>query len=74
MIPAGDRLIVEMPGGGGYGDPLSRDPDAVARDVRLGFVSIDAAQQEYGVVLDAAAQVDVAATESLRRDRAGAVA
>ncbi|MDA0664990.1 MAG: hydantoinase B/oxoprolinase family protein [Proteobacteria bacterium] len=74
VIPAGDRLIVEMPGGGGYGDPLSRDPDAVARDVRLGFVSIDAAQQEYGVVLDAAAQVDVAATESLRRDRAGAVA
>ena len=33
-IPTGDRLIIEMPGGGGYGDPMSRDPAVVADDVR----------------------------------------
>ena len=43
----------------------------LARDVRLGFVSIEAAERDYGVVLDAAAGVDTAATESRRRDAIG---
>ena len=56
------------PGGGGYGDPLKRDPAAVLRDVRDGLVSPEAARREYGVALakDLAA-VDIAATRALRR-------
>jgi len=48
MVPAGDRLILEMPGGGGLGDPGARDPAARARDVRDGLVTADAAAREYG--------------------------
>jgi N-methylhydantoinase B len=46
-VPAGARLIVETPGGGGIGDPAAREREAVDRDVRLGFVSADAAQKTY---------------------------
>ena len=38
-----------MPGGGGMGSPRGRDPDAVRRDVRLGYVSREAALRDYGV-------------------------
>ena len=46
-IPDGDRLILELPGGGGMGDPASRDPALVARDVRDGLVSAEAARALY---------------------------
>ena len=52
-IPAGDVLIWQSPGGAGHGDPRDRDPQAVARDVRQGLVSRDAAEALYGVVVDA---------------------
>ena len=55
-----------MPGGGGYGDPMSRDPAVVADDVRLGLVSAAAAQQKYGVVLTDSGAVDEIATVALR--------
>lgn len=48
VIPEGERLIIEMPGGGGLGDPAERDPGAVARDVRRGLVSPRAARRDYG--------------------------
>jgi N-methylhydantoinase B len=48
VVPPGDRLIVEMPGGGGMGAPAERDPEAVARDVRLGYLSAEAAKRDYG--------------------------
>jgi len=50
-IPAGDRLVLEMPGGGGLGDALARAPEAVARDVRNGLVSRAAALADYGVIV-----------------------
>jgi N-methylhydantoinase B len=48
----GDTVTHYTPGGGGYGDPLQRDPAAVARDVRAGLVSREAAERDYGVRLD----------------------
>jgi N-methylhydantoinase B len=46
-IPAGERLVVEMPGGGGFGDPRKRDRARVERDVRLGLVSEEQANAMY---------------------------
>jgi N-methylhydantoinase B len=48
VIPAGDRVIIDMPGGGGMGPPAERDPSSVARDVRLGYLSPEAAGRDYG--------------------------
>lgn len=47
VIPAGRRLIVDTPGGGGIGDPASRDSQALAQDVRAGFVSAAAEKAVY---------------------------
>ena len=44
----GDRIRLETPGGGGYGDPAARDPSAVRRDIELGFVSEAAARHHFG--------------------------
>ena len=41
LVPAGRRLIMELPGGGGFGDPADRDPDAVANDIAQGYVTED---------------------------------
>jgi N-methylhydantoinase B len=54
-------------GGGGYGDPLDRQPSLVARDVENGLVTPQWARQAYGVVLDADGRVDDAATAETRR-------
>jgi N-methylhydantoinase B len=48
-IPPGERLRLELPGGGGFGDPRERDPEKVRADVRDGFVSPEAAEKAYGV-------------------------
>jgi N-methylhydantoinase B len=68
----GERVLMWSGGGGGFGDPLERDPDAVARDVIAGLVSVARAHDLYGVVL-ADGAVDEAATarrrEALRAGR-----
>ncbi len=51
IIPDGDRLILELPGGGGMGDPAARDPALVARDVQDGLVSEAVAQEVYPAAL-----------------------
>ncbi len=51
-VPAGDRLILEMPGGGGLGDPRERSDESIAEDVAQGFVSAEAAREDYGVELE----------------------
>ncbi len=66
IIPAGDRLYVEMPGGGGFGDPLERDPKAVLKDVVNGYVSAQKAKELYRVVVTPDHTVDEAATQALR--------
>ena len=65
-VPVGDRLLVRMPGGGGYGDPHKRAAVKVAEDVALGLVSVDAARNLYGVALTADFVVDEAETAKLR--------
>ena len=65
-IPANDRLIVSMPGGGGYGDPHKRPAAKVAEDVALGLVSEKAARELYGVALTKDGAVDEAETARLR--------
>ncbi|RNL62504.1 hydantoinase B/oxoprolinase family protein [Nocardioides marmoriginsengisoli] len=62
----GERLLARTSGGGGYGRPTRRDPAAVVHDVREGWISRDRAAAVYGVVLDDALQIDVAATERRR--------
>ena len=56
-------------GGGGFGDPMERDPKLVAEDVREGYVSPAVAQTVYGVVLTAAGDVYVVATKSRREGK-----
>jgi N-methylhydantoinase B len=48
VVPPGERLVIEMPGGGGMGPAAERDPNSVRRDVRLGYLSPQAAERDYG--------------------------
>ncbi|MBY5987416.1 hydantoinase B/oxoprolinase family protein [Roseovarius atlanticus] len=59
----GDRVRVKTPGGGGYGDPMQRDPGLVAEDVRLGRYSVEEAERLFGVVIEAGAVDRVATTQ-----------
>jgi N-methylhydantoinase B len=61
-----DVLTILMPGGGGLGDPLRRDPQRVAEDVRLGLVSAEAARRDCAVVLHDDGSVDAEATRVAR--------
>lgn len=66
----GDVLTMGAAGGGGFGDPLTREPEAVLKDVIDGYVSIDAARRHYGVAIEADTwQIDVSATQALRDNR-----
>jgi N-methylhydantoinase B len=65
-VPKGRRVRIESPGGGGFGDPLTRSPDLVQRDVRLGFVSREMARARYGVEINEQGAVDADTTRRLR--------
>jgi len=65
--PPGEVLFAQSGGGGGWGDPLERDPALVLRDVLDEYVSVDGARRDYGVVIDpVSATVDEEATARLR--------
>lgn len=69
-----DIQYVRFMGGGGYGDPIDRDPQAVVQDVALGLVSRKAAREIYGVVVDTRGRLGTAATTNRRRAiRAGRI-
>jgi N-methylhydantoinase B len=72
VIGEGDVYEHRMAGGGGFGDPLAREPARVAADVADGKVSVAAARERYGVVVSEDGVVDDGATESLRTERSGA--
>ena len=66
-LPAGCRVRMLTGGGGGYGSPFEREPEQVRLDVLSGFVSMQAARDDYGVVLDPLTmQIDAAATRDAR--------
>ncbi len=65
-VVRGDRLEFCTAGAGGLGDPVTREPERVATDVRAGLVTVAAAREHYGVVVSAAGEVDAAATGAAR--------
>ena len=65
-IRRGQRVRLETPGGGGFGDPVAREPERVARDVRLGYVSRQRALGDYKVVLRDDLSLDADATAAAR--------
>ena len=68
-VGKGDILIYRTAGGGGWRDPLDRPVETIWKDVRNGLVSIEKAQNDYGVILDAAdLAIDSEATENLRNE------
>jgi N-methylhydantoinase B len=82
-LKSGARVRLDPPGGGGYGDPFTRNPDLVLRDVVFGYVTIVGAARDYGVAVDYIGRpdalvrmptdyrIDAAATSSLRAARRG---
>ena len=62
------KVTLRLPGGGGFYSPLERDPELVRQDVRDGYVSVEAARAEYGVVLDAEDEIDWPHTRRLRAE------
>jgi N-methylhydantoinase B len=68
-VHVGDVIELREMGGPGYGNPLERDVELVARDLRDGYLSIGKAAEVYGVVVDANGRVDHKATAALRENR-----
>jgi N-methylhydantoinase B len=69
-VPADSQVIIRTGSGGGWGDPLERDPALVLADVEAGLVSLDGALRDYGVVIDLAGQcVNTDATQNVRAEK-----
>jgi len=67
-LPEDTVVTLEMPGGGGFGSPMLRDPVQVLDDVRNGYVSPESARDDYGVVIDTELwEIDEPETKVLRR-------
>ncbi len=67
QLKPGDVVIIDAAGGGGYGDPLERDPEMVERDVLEGYVTLERAREDYGVIIDPETlKVNWEATQNLR--------
>jgi N-methylhydantoinase B len=66
-VPGGDFIRLELPGGGGIGDPRTRDPELVVANVRDGLISAVAARRDYRVAVKADGNLDAAETARLRR-------
>jgi N-methylhydantoinase B len=66
VIHQNDVFVMESAGGGGYGDPLSRELDAVVQDVHYGYVSGERARSDYGVIIDEHGALDRQESSRLR--------
>jgi N-methylhydantoinase B len=65
-IRRGQKVRLETPGGGGFGDPATREPTRVVRDVELGYISRESARRDYGVVLRDDGSLDAEGTAKAR--------
>ena len=64
---AGEKVSINSGGGGGWGDPLERDPELVRKDVEYGYISLKKAQAEWGVIMNSSnLDLDIEATIQLR--------
>ncbi|MBV6505028.1 MAG: Acetophenone carboxylase delta subunit [Syntrophorhabdaceae bacterium] len=70
QLKSGDVVTIDAPGGGGYGNPSEREPQIVLHDVIEGYVSIEEAKSEYGVVIDPTTfEIDTEKTDRLRKSK-----
>jgi len=68
QVEPGTRIVLRTAGGGGFGDPLERDPQKVQNDVEEDLISVDRAKDEYGVVINTATnKIDNETTALLRK-------
>jgi N-methylhydantoinase B len=71
-VPPRDAICLQLPGGGGFGDPRARDPQRVRDDVLDGLITPEQARRDYGVAIDASGEIDRVETERLKaKSRAG---
>ena len=70
QLKSGDVVTIDAPGGGGYGNPSEREPQIGLHDVIEGYVSIEEAKSEYGVVIDPTTlEIDTEETDRLRKSK-----
>ena len=70
QLKPGDTVMIDAAGGGGHGNPLEREPEAVESDVMEGYVSIQQAREDYGVVIDPKTfTINMEATRKLRSQK-----
>jgi N-methylhydantoinase B len=68
QLKPGDVMTIDAAGGGGCGNPLEREPEMVERDVMEGYVSLERAREDYGVIINSKTmKVDEEATRKLRK-------
>ena len=65
-VPPRDAIQLQLPGGGGFGDPRARDPQRVRDDVLDGLITAEEARRDYGVAIGADGEIDRAETERIR--------
>ena len=71
-VPPRDAICLQLPGGGGFGDPRTARSERVREDVLDGLITAEAARRDYGVAISADGEIDVAETERLRTSRKSA--
>jgi N-methylhydantoinase B len=65
-VPPRDAIQLQLPGGGGFGDPRARDPQRVRDDMLDGLITAEEARRDYGVVIGADGEIDQAETQRIR--------
>jgi N-methylhydantoinase B len=73
-VPPRDAICLQLPGGGGFGDPRGRDPERVRGDMLDGLITAEQARSDYGVAIDAKGDIDFAETERIRAAKKSATA
>ena len=69
LVQAADTIRVSTPGGGGYENPLLRNPGLVRYDVQRGYYTVQQAKEDFGVVLNSKGEIDAKATQKLRNEQ-----